>query len=104
MKVDPYSDKVLGAWKADKDKSKGSAYAWKREATITLTKQDAVAHSNEETFLPEKVYGKVTLVEYKFVDKETSNIGFMRQLTKTEQSIVESANPVTTLGAPSSYK
>jgi len=100
---DPYCEHYLGQWKPDKKQSKGNNYAWVREAEITLAKQYALPHYNEETRAPEKVYGKVFLSETKFVDKNTSKEGYMRALKKVDGTIVEEDPAMIGLGAPSSY-
>ena len=63
MKVDPYTDRVLGDWKRDRD-TKDKMY-FKRSGAIKLHKDHAQDYIEPVTFKKQKVYGDVVLTETK---------------------------------------
>jgi hypothetical protein len=88
MKAQPFTDAVLGEFKPDKKNSSKTHLCFSREATITLHEIHAqdyidVSAGNKQQL----IWGKVTLVERKMVDKNTSASSLFREVRKTPESV-----------------
>ena len=86
MKKDFYTDSIMGEWKQDKRKTTKDNLCYKREATIKLHKDHAMAYTDPEDFKDYKVFGDVTLTEQKLVNTNTSAQTFFRGLKLTPTS------------------
>lgn len=84
--IDPYSDKILGDWTAELEKTTQKFLCFVRRAPITLAEAYAILHYDEETKEPQMVFGEVIIGERKMIDRNNSNISLHRFVEKTTKT------------------
>ncbi len=88
--VDPFTDKILGDWVFDKKSSnRGDSMWWVRKATITLAEVYAQDYTDPKTLKPAKIYGEITLIQKKSVNKKTSDMNMFRSIEPTAKSVIK---------------
>jgi hypothetical protein len=91
-KADPFCDKTLGEWKADKKRTNKDVLAFSRTAEIDIAERYAQDWIDPVSFEKMRLYGKVKLTEVKLVNKHNSEISFSRSMEPSlKGGIVERA-------------